>query len=293
MKNTLKKLTALLLAVLTVFALCSCGKDGDDREAAVVDIEEHTAPPVTAAPTPDPTPTPEPTPEPTPGPTPAPTDQQPAITKPRIYLTFDDGPYKYTDDVLSILAQYNVKATFFSIGTQIIKYPEQAKHIAEQGHCLACHSYSHEMNQTYASLQAFTDELARWRQTVIDSVGYDAGAYVLRFPGGTTNTTINGRKGRDKWVQAANAAGYHVFDWNMGINDRWLAGNKEGLPKIDYFWKSYLETYAVFKDTEPLILIIHDTEPVSVELLPRILDDLISKGFSFGTLDELDENYLM
>ena len=287
MKHYFKKLAALLLVLLSVFALFGCVSRTDDP-TAIVDIEANTVRPVTAAPTGTPAPTEAPTEEPTPSPTP-----QPNPSRRVIYLTFDDGPYKYTDDVLSILASYNIKATFFLIGTQIKKYPEQAKHIAEQGHLLACHSYSHEMDQTYASLQAFTDEFAMWRQTVIDKVGWDAGAYVMRFPGGTTNTTIGGRSGRDKWVKAANDAGYYVFDWNMGINDRWLAGNTENLPKIDYFWKSYQATYNMFKNTDPLILIIHDTEPVSVELLPRIIEDLLAKGFEFSTCDKIGANYLM
>lgn len=287
MKHFFKSTAAVLLALLTVFALIGCESSKDDP-TAVIDIEENTAAPVTAAPTGTPAPTEAPTEEPTPSPTP-----QPNPARRLVYLTFDDGPYKYTDDVLAVLARYNVKATFFTVGTQIQKYPEQAKHIAEQGHLLACHSYSHEMGQTYASLQSFTDEISRWRQTVIDSVGRDAGAYVMRFPGGTTNTTIGGRNGRDKWVKAANDAGYYVFDWNMGINDRWLAGNTDNLPKIDYFWESYKETYAMYKNTDPLILIIHDTEPVSVELLPRIIEDLLAKGFDFGTCDMIGANYLM
>ncbi|MBO4384862.1 MAG: polysaccharide deacetylase family protein [Clostridia bacterium] len=289
--GSLKRYTAVFLAILSALVLSGCNNEIKPGPNDVVVIGDNTPVPATAAPTPDASLTPEPTEIPTD--TPAPTEAMQNPTGRVIYLTFDDGPYKYTDEVLDILASYNIKATFFTIGEQIQRYPEQAKRIAAEGHCLACHTQSHEMDICYKSVDAFVGDIAKWRQTVINAVGYDAGAYVLRFPGGTTNTTIGGRKGRDPFVSAANNAGYKVFDWNMGINDRWLAGNTEGLPKIDYFWKSYLETYALFKNTTPLILIIHDTEPVSVELLPRIIEDLLAKGFSFGTLDQVNNNYLM
>lgn len=289
--GSIKKYTAFIMALLFALLFAGCRQDPHQDPDDVVVIGDSTQAPSTAAPTAAASDTPEPSSVPTE--TPAPTDVMQNPGGPVIYLTFDDGPYKYTDEVLDILASYNVKATFFTIGDQILRYPEPAKRIVEEGHCLACHTQSHEMDICYKSVDAFVGDIAKWRQTVINAVGYDAGAYVLRFPGGTTNTTIGGRKGRDPFVAAANNAGYKVFDWNMGINDRWLAGNTEGLPKIDYFWKSYLETYAAFKNTNPLILIIHDTEPVSVELLPRIIEDLIAKGFTFGTLDSVNNNYLM
>jgi peptidoglycan/xylan/chitin deacetylase (PgdA/CDA1 family) len=122
-------------------------------------------------------------------------------------------------------------------------------------------------------------------------VGYDAGAYVIRFPGGSTSA--GGRSGRGAYLDALHAAGYHAFDWNLGLNDKWLAGNTDHLPVYDYLWKSYCETYAMYKNSKVMILIIHDTEPESVRLLPRILEDLVSKGYEFGLLDELDEDYLM
>ena len=211
----------------------------------------------------------------------------------KVYLTFDDGPCEHTDKVLDILGEYGIKATFFTIGSQMVANPEPAKRTVEEGHLLACHTYYHDMGITYKDTQSFVDDINLWRKTVVDQIGYDAGAYVIRFPGGTTNTTIGGRAGRDKWVEAANNAGYKIYDWNLGINDRWLAGNTEDLPKAEYFWQSYLATYSLFADTDPLILIIHDTEPVSAEVLPMIIDDLIEKGFDFGTCDELEGDYLM
>ena len=279
------KYISLALALVFAASLIGCGSN-NGGQTVVIDIEDPTAAPVTAAPTAVPTevPTEAPTPEPT---------AQPNPGKRKVYLTFDDGPYKYTDQFLAVLAQYNVRATFFTIGDQIEKYPEQAKHILEGGHVLGCHTQTHNLNAIYASTDALVRDIAKWRETVIKAVGSDAGAYVMRFPGGTTNTTIGGRKGRDPYVAAVNAAGYYAFDWNLGINDRWLAGNTQGLSKVDWYWYSYQDTYATFQNTDPLILIIHDTEPTSLDILARIIEDLIAKGFDFGTVDEIGDNYLM
>ena len=300
----------IISAALSLIFLLSMGgcirREPDDKQANAGDepfeIVDDTPLPVTAGPTCTPSPTPDPTevptetpaPTPTPKPTAAPTEKaDPAPKKKVMYLTFDDGPYKYTDEVLDILDEYGIKATFFTIGNCIKAYPKQAKRIVKDGHVLACHTQSHDFSILYHGTEGFIKDVDRWRQTVIDAVGYDAGAYVLRFPGGTTNTTIGGRKGRDPYVKAVNKHGYLAFDWNLGLNDRWLAGNKKNLPLEDYFWESYIAYIGMVSNVEPRIFLIHDTEPVSVHMLRRVIDDLISRGYEFGVLTDLKDNYLM
>ncbi len=296
----IKRIAALTLALLTLAALTACGEKPDpaDPSASVIDVADDPSSPVTAAPTAVPTPTPEPTPVPTDTPEPTATPKPSQAANPSyqgrtIYLTFDDGPYKYTDQVLDILDRYNIKATFFTVGNFVKAYPEQAKHIVERGHVLGCHSQTHEMANLYHGTDGFKKELNQWRETVKSVFGYDAGAHVMRFPGGTTNSTIGGRKNRGPYVEAANSLGYKAFDWNVCLNDRWLAGNKDGLPLNEYFWKSYLDSLSMYKNIEPLVFLIHDTEPESVKILPRVIEDLIAKGFKFGVCTDLDDNYLM
>ncbi len=61
-----------------------------------------------------------------------------------VALTFDDGPTKNVDDILPLLDQYNAKATFFLIGSDIEKNPDEAKKIVEAGHQIGNHTYSHQ-----------------------------------------------------------------------------------------------------------------------------------------------------
>lgn len=66
------------------------------------------------------------------------------VWKKKLSLTFDDGPHPvYTEAVLDVLKQYNVKATFFCVGSRIDKYPITAKRIVEEGHEIGNHTMNH------------------------------------------------------------------------------------------------------------------------------------------------------
>lgn len=61
-----------------------------------------------------------------------------------VYLTFDDGPIpECTPQVLEILAQYSVKATFFMVGENVARYPELLERVRQEGHAVGNHTYHH------------------------------------------------------------------------------------------------------------------------------------------------------
>ena len=63
----------------------------------------------------------------------------------KILLTFDDGPnLETTENILSVLGKFNIKAIFFCVGKNIEKYPELAKKIIDEGHLIGNHTYSHK-----------------------------------------------------------------------------------------------------------------------------------------------------
>lgn len=61
-----------------------------------------------------------------------------------VALTFDDGPTGNVDNILPLLDQYDAKATFFLIGNELRQHPEQGLKIAEAGHQIGNHTYSHK-----------------------------------------------------------------------------------------------------------------------------------------------------
>lgn len=246
-------------------------------------------PALTSAPTsaPTPAPTPEPTPAPTPRPTATPVPTDPADAGKRIiYLTFDDGPCQNTYQVLDILDSYGIKATFFTVGYFVDRHPEIVAETMSRGHLVACHTYTHDFNQCYASPQAFMNEVHRWEDAVRRATGTLPERVCVRFPGGSTTHAASGV--RDAIFRLLHEGGYRWFDWNAGDNDKWPAGNTDNLPFDDYLYQSYLKSIGWY-DHNPetqVIFLSHDTVDGTVRVLPRIIEDLIARGYEFRTLDQ-------
>ena len=99
----------------------------------------------------------------------------------KVYLTFDDGPSIYTDEILDILDRYHVKATFFVVGKDGSEAEAALQRIVEDGHTLGMHSYSHKYKEIYESLDSFTEDFARIRDDIYQATGVESVYY--RFPG--------------------------------------------------------------------------------------------------------------
>lgn len=130
-----------------------------------------------------------------------------------VYLTFDDGPSTYTDEILDILAQYNVKATFFVLGKE--GYEEQYQRIIDEGHTLALHSYTHQYSQIYESPENFRQDIIQLSDYLFELTGYRCEFY--RFPGGSSNTII--RFDKDECFDILEEEGLIYFDWNVTSKD--------------------------------------------------------------------------
>ncbi|MBD3275461.1 MAG: polysaccharide deacetylase family protein [Candidatus Marinimicrobia bacterium] len=93
-----------------------------------------------------------------------------------IALTFDDGPsQEYTDKVIEILEEENVKATFFVTGAELRKYPEGGKKLVDTGHILGNHSYSHKQ-MVLKSMEFIRNEI-EVTDSLIQTAGYDGEVY--------------------------------------------------------------------------------------------------------------------
>ena len=219
---------------------------------------------------------------------PATTDWQDTIddaTTRTIYLTFDDGPGKYTYDVLEILDKYNVKATFFTVGYYVDHYPDQAKAIVEHGNLIACHSYTHEYDQCYASVDAFMDEVEQWKEAVRNAAGTVPERICIRFPG--RSTTPNAKNVAEGIKSRIIQSGYRWFDWNAANNDKYPQGNTKKLSDKDYFIASYKESMGWYAkdDSATVVFITHETVKTTVDTLEYMIKDLLERGYTFKTLD--------
>lgn len=133
-----------------------------------------------------------------------------------MYLTFDDGPSEeYTDMVLDVLKEKNIKATFFVIGEYVRKYPETAKRIADEGHTIGIHCDVHDYQKLYAGVDSYIEDFEKAYDTVYEITGVEA--QFFRFPGGSVNA-YNKTVYQDI-ITEMEARGFIYYDWNASLGD--------------------------------------------------------------------------
>lgn len=203
--------------------------------------------------------------------------RQPDIVKPNgkvIYLTFDDGPSKYTDKLLRILEQYNVKATFFVVNTPHI---DTIVDIVNKGHRIALHTYTHQYEKLYASESAYFDDLRKIQSLVYEKTGIFS--TMVRFPGGSSNEiSKNYCKGiMTSLTKALHNMGYQYYDWNVSSGDAGGASTSEAV---------FQNVTNGIKGKDVAIVLQHDIFDYSVDAVEKIIIWGLANGYTFLPLDE-------
>lgn len=182
----------------------------------------------------------------------------------KVYLSFDDGPSSNTDEILDILAEYGVKATFFVVGKEGENAEASYKRIVDEGHTLGMHTYSHEYSAIYASVEEFVKDLNRLQEYLYEITGVRS-RYV-RFPGGSSNTVS--KIDMKEFIQYVNEQGLTYFDWNVSSKD---ASNPS--PKASEIVDNCL---ADIDRHQTVVILMHDAagKHATVEALPVLLERL-------------------
>ncbi len=131
-----------------------------------------------------------------------------------IYLTFDDGPSYLTKQILDILDEENIKATFFvTYGSEYVKLAY------EKGHTIGLHTYSHDYSYVYSNEDNYFNDLSKVSNSVYNIIGIRSN--IIRFPGGSSNTVSRNYSSgiMSKLVEDVESKGYIYFDWNVDSND--------------------------------------------------------------------------
>jgi peptidoglycan/xylan/chitin deacetylase (PgdA/CDA1 family) len=199
------------------------------------------------------------------------------LTKEKIvYLTFDDGPSKYTPDVLKILDKYNIKASFFVTGINK-KYYSYMKTIVDKGHTIGLHTYSHEYGTVYASIDAYFKDLEKIYNLVEKETGVKA--KYIRFPGGSSNTVSRKytKKIMSKLVKMVEEKGYSYFDWNCE--------NGDGYSKMG---KTEMIKRATSSSSNHIMILMHDAngKQNTVDTLSTVIEYYKKKGYEFKAIDD-------
>lgn len=180
------------------------------------------------------------------------------------YLTFDDGPYALTDQYLATLAQYNVRATFFVIGKPAQTARYQA--IAQDGHALGNHTYSHGIfTGLYSSPASFIQQVDLLESYLYGITGIRTN--FVRFPGGSP--TAGGYK--PEIVQLLRERGYGYVDWSAYSGDGFSA-------PLDAE-TAYQTVIRTVGNQQIAVVLMHDYSAATAEALPRIIETLRAKGY--------------
>lgn len=185
----------------------------------------------------------------------------------KVYLTFDDGPSIYTNEILDILDQYHVKATFFVVGKEGSSAEDTLRRIVDDGHTLGMHSYSHKYKELYESMDSFTEDFAQIRNFIYRATGTESVYY--RFPGGSSNTVSE--IDIHDFIDYLDSRGVEYYDWNVDSGD---GGNKK--LSVDALVENCTRDIDT-RDTS--IILLHDSaeKPTTVEALPKIIENILAR----------------
>lgn len=180
-----------------------------------------------------------------------------------IALTFDDGPWpKTTGQVLSILRQFKIHATFFLLGPQVRTRPQLVQQELHEGHAVGNHSWTHPKATRRPKL-----ELDATTEAIRQATGLRTMLY--RPPYGILNNSL---------TQLALRRGMAVILWSVDVND-WKR------PPVEYITKQ-----VVLSSTPGGIILLHDgggDRSHTVAALPGIIQNLQAQGYHFVTIPEL------
>ena len=191
-----------------------------------------------------------------------------------VYLTFDDGPSKNTATVLDALKAANQKATFFVIGKNIAGNEALLKRMVDEGHTIGIHTYSHDYNAIYTSVEAYLEDFHQTYQAIYNACGvYPT---IFRFPGGSVNSYSRGVY--QQIIAELLRRGFVYYDWSVSSEDatgtRYTAAHitravTEGVPKVEI----------------PIVL-LHDgvEKKTTAQALPGILSSLTQAGYTCAPL---------
>lgn len=190
-----------------------------------------------------------------------------------VYLTFDDGPSARTGEVLDILKENNIKATFFVTGQTSDLAQEMMKRIVAEGHTIGVHTYSHKYKKIYASVEAYLADFDR----IYNWVHEITGVYpqIFRFPGGTVNS-YNGEIYREL-VAEMDRRGFVHYDWNAMCGD---ADGKDHTPE------ELARNSLAMVGAKRAIVLMHDSavRQTTVACLPAVIAGYRNAGYVFAPL---------
>lgn len=184
---------------------------------------------------------------------------------PFIAMTFDDGPHpRLTPQLLDILSERNIRATFYVVGRNAKLYPHIMQRIVAEGHEVGNHTWNHP-NLTKLSDAAVHKELQSTEEAIIASCGVRP--RTMRPPYGALR--------QSQRAMIKNTYGYPTILWDVDPQDWKRPGS------------SVVANRIISKTRKGSIVLAHDIHGGTVQAMPAALDGLLAKGYTFVTVSQL------
>ncbi len=183
-------------------------------------------------------------------------------TKPMVAITYDDGPGRYTDSILSVLEKYNVRATFFVQGTYVSGYASTLKRAVTLGCEIGNHTWSH-VNLTGSSYATISDQISFTNTAVYNATGVYPKLY--RPPYGAYNNSV------------LSSIGMPAIMWSVDT--------------LDWKTRSASKTLTSVKQNarDGSIVLMHDIHSPTADAAESVIRDLLMRGYQLVTVSELLE----
>lgn len=183
-------------------------------------------------------------------------------TKKSIALTFDDGPTKYTKKIIQTLEKYDANATFFIIGNKVEIYKDTLLLMLKNGNEIGNHSYNHKW-LTKLDDEEVIYQIKKTQNIIKEKLNYEP--KIIRFPYGASNNKIK------------NLTTLEIVKWTLDPQD-WHAKSSK------YIANNIIDSV---KDGD--IIILHDSSKKTLDSLEIFIPKLISQGYNFVTVSELNK----
>jgi peptidoglycan/xylan/chitin deacetylase (PgdA/CDA1 family) len=192
-----------------------------------------------------------------------------------VYLTFDSTPGSNTEQILDVLDNYQLKATFFVAGDVSEDYYDTVRRIVDDGQTLGMRSFAGSYSTIYASTEAFESDFFQISDFLYELTGERCSLY--RFPGGSGNEISN--VDMAEFVHILNANEISYFDWNVS------AGDAASDYSVEDVVNNVVEGVSQYKTS---VVLLHDASDKSttVEALASLIEALQGMDAQILPIDE-------
>ena len=192
------------------------------------------------------------------------------------YITIDDGPSKYTSQILDILDSNNVKGTFFMLNNNMILHKEEINRMIKEGHGVGFHGVSHDIKELYKTETSSLEEFETCNKTLYEISGKTS--KLIRLPYGSKPYTPQ----ENYYSLIKND--YLIWDWTLDTQD-WKSSTDQIVSNILYYGREREEIVILMHEKEQTVKALNDTIKILKErgytILP-ITENISPKNFWLG-----------